>query len=315
MDPDRVMGGQDPSRCDDALIAELADRQHGRVARRQLRALGLGDDAIDHRIACGRLHVVHPGVYAVGYRRPTDAARWAAAVLAAGDGAVLSHRSAAALWGLRPSAHVEVTVPGDRRPSGFIVHRSALPADEVTVRAGIPVTTVPRTLLDLAAVVRLDEARRAVDAAERLGLTDALSLADIVDRYPGRRGIRTLREIVADGRIGLDVTRSVLEDRFLRLVEEAGLPRPRVNATVTAGGRTFECDCVWERERVVVELDGHHWHRTAQAFERDRERDRVLGAAGWSVARVTWRQLDLGATAVIADVRALVASRWRSAAS
>ena len=180
----------------DRLIAELAGRQHGMVGRAQLLALGVGRGAIDHRLACGRLHLVHPGVYAVGHRVVSTEGRWMAAVLASGRTAVLSHRSAGARWGLRSNTRprIEVTVPRRRyaRP-GIQPHVAQLPADEITVVEGIPVTTPPRTLLDLAAVLAPHTLRRAVDEAEMLRLSDSLSLADLVARHPRRRGVGNLR--------------------------------------------------------------------------------------------------------------------------
>ena len=193
----------------DRVIADLAERQHGIVARLQLLALGVGRGAIDHRLACGRLHLVHPGVYAVGHRVLSKAAWWMAAVLASGDGAVLSHRAAGARWGLRQSSgqRIEVTVPRRRysRP-GIQPHVAQLPADEVTVVEGIPVTTPPRTLLDLAAVLPLHALRRSVNEAEVLRLSDPLSLADLLARHPRRSGVADLRRIVEEGHIGATIT-------------------------------------------------------------------------------------------------------------
>jgi hypothetical protein len=309
MEIDRLIRGGSPSRRADELIAALADAQHGRVARRQLLALGIGPDAIDHRVAKRRLHVTHPGVYAVGHRVATREARWMSAVLAAGADAVLSHRAAAALWGLRQSDRVEVIVPNDRRPSGFGVHRTALPPDEVTVRSGIPVTTVARTLVDLAAKVPKHQLRKAVDEAERLRLTGPLSLADVISRYPGKRGIRAIRAILAEGGIGLHITRSEFEDRFRGFIEQSGLPRPDPNGFVAAGGRVFECDAVWSEQQLIVELDSRGFHDTRAAFERDRERDRILSAAGWLVVRVTWRQLHLDRSGVQRDLATLLRRR------
>src|SRR3954469_24186100 len=157
---DPVIGGERRTRPADALIAALADRQHGVVARRQLVALGLSARAIEHRLERGRLHLLHRGVYAVGHRVLSQRGWWMAAVLAAGPGAVLSHRSAAALWGIRPTARarIEVTTPKrlHSRP-GLHAHCAVLPPDEMTTYQGIPVTTAPRTLLDLAAVIPSNE--------------------------------------------------------------------------------------------------------------------------------------------------------------
>ena len=283
---DRARGGKI-----DFLVADLAERQHGVVARQQLLALGLSEGAIEHRLACGRLHPVHRGVYAVGHRVLSQEGRWMAAVLASGAGAVLSHRAAAARWDLRQSARprVEVTVPQYRRPRRGIESRVAcLPADEVTVVRAIQVTTPSRTLLDLATVLPPHALRQAVHEAEVLRLGDALSLADLIARHPRRRGVRALRRIVDEGNLGSTVARSELELRFLAFLADAGLPRPDVNSRIEG----MEVDFAWRPAQLVVELDGFAAHGTRAAFERDRERDRRLQAAGWRVVRVTWRHLN-----------------------
>ncbi len=177
----------------DVVIARLAERQHGVVARRQLLAAGLGREAIAHRIRVGRLYCLYRGVYAAGHRLPSPEARWMAAVLAAGRRAVLSHRSAAALWGIRHwrGANVDVTVPSSRqqRP-GVRWHVTNLAADEITSLAAIPVTTVPRTLLDLAAVLDHRGVERAINEAEVRRYTDPLSLPALLARYPRRTRYR-----------------------------------------------------------------------------------------------------------------------------
>jgi very-short-patch-repair endonuclease len=295
----------------DGRIAALAERQHGVVSRTQLMEIGLGRRAIGYRLACGRLHCVHRGVYAVGHRSLSREGRWMAAVLVAGAGAALSHRPAGAHWGLRPTARaqIEVTSPRQSRSRPRVkVYRSFLPDDEVTRVDGIPVTTVSRTLLDLASVLQPHQLERAMEAAEVRRLSDRLSLDDLLERYPRRRGSGAIRSILVAGRLGATVTRSELEERFLAFVKDAGLPRLEVNGSVEAGGRTFECDCVWRADRLIVELDGHPTHAPAGAFERDRARDRALHAAGWRVVRLTWRQLHDEARAVAADLRALLRS-------
>jgi very-short-patch-repair endonuclease len=234
-----------------------------------------------------------------------------AAALACGRGAVLSHRSAAALWGILPSARgrVEVTVPVWRRAFADIqIHQAQLPPDEVTLVDAIPVTTVPRTLLDLAAVVARRRVERAIEQAEVLRLTDRLSLKDLVARYPRRQGAATVRAILARGRLGATVTRSELEERFLAFVEEAALPRPELNAPMEIGSGWVEVDCLWRTERLVVELDGYGSHGTRAAFERDRARDRLLQATRWRVVRITWWQLHDEPATVAADLRALMGS-------
>jgi very-short-patch-repair endonuclease len=232
-----------------------------------------------------------------------------AAVLASGPGAVLSHRDAAALYGIRPSSRreIEVTVPRRRHPRPGIEPRlAALPADEITTHEGIPVTTVPRTLFDLAAVRGRREVERAFHEAEVRRLYDPLSLADLLARYPRRRGAATVRAILAARDAGAGMTRNDLEEAFLAFLARVGLPRPRVNHPLRVRGRWIEADCVWIEERLVVELDGRGAHATLEAFERDRARDRALAAAGWRVVRVTWRHLHDGADALAADLGALL---------
>ncbi len=291
----------------DLAIAGLAAKQHGVVARTQLTALGLGGRAIHERRQRGRLHDIHRSVYAVGHPKVTQPGRWMAAVLAGGPGAVLSHRTAAALWGVRQQSAgpIDVTVGNKRRPRpGLRFHRTTLPADETTVRNGIPVTTVPRTLLDLASVVAPDRLERAVHEAEVLRLTDRLSLPERMARYPRRPGEPDLRRALA---APLQITRDELEKLFLHLLTQHEIDPPRTNALVTVSTtRTFEVDCLWERERLTIELDGRAAHDTAQAFERDRERDRLLQLAGWRVARFTWRQVTERPGEVAAQTRGLL---------
>lgn len=291
------------------MLARLAERQHGVVARRQLAERGMGRGAIANRIARGRLHIVHRGVYAVGRRSLSMHGRWMAAVLATGPGAVLSHRSAGSLWGILRSSRPVTDVTAVRRRGtrdGIAHHRRCLPSDEVTVRDRIPVTTVPRTLFDLAAVLELSRLERAIEAAEARRLTDSLSVTDLLARHPRRRGVATLRAALAGMCAEPAHTRSELEDLFLEFLDRHSIPKPEVNAGIEAGGRWMECDCVWRSRRVVVELDGHATHRTAAAFERDRARDRALQAAGWRVVRVTWRQLHNDGNRLAADLKGLV---------
>jgi very-short-patch-repair endonuclease len=172
---------------------------------------------------------------------------------------------------------------------------------------GVPVTTVPRTLLDLAAILPQDQLERAVNEAEVRQLGDSLSLLDLVQRYPGRRGSAGVKAILVDLRTGAKATRSELESRFLELARGSGLPPPEVNASLLIRGRLIECDCVWRAERLVVELDGRAAHATTVAFERDRARDRALHVAGWRIVRVTWRQLHEDPEALVMDLHSLLA--------
>jgi very-short-patch-repair endonuclease len=230
-----------------------------------------------------------------------------AAVLAGGPGAVLSHRSAAALWGVLAPGFVDVTVRGQNRLlRGVCFHRSRLPDDETTRVDGIPVTTVPRTLMDLAAILRSSQVERAINEAEIQRLTDPLSLPDLLDRYPARPGTPAIRAILTRLGSGAAITHSELEDRFLTFIADWRLPPPEVNVWLQIHGVWVECDCVWRSRRVIVELDGRATHGTAAAFERDRARDRRLHAAGWRTVRITWQQLQADAQALAGDLRAVL---------
>jgi very-short-patch-repair endonuclease len=269
----------------------------------------MGRRAIGHRIQRRRFHVLYRGVYAVGHRVLSREARWLAAVLALGEGAALSHRSAGAHLGLRPAAAGVPEVTTERRLKSrqrIRVHHGSLPADEVTVVRAIPVTSVPRTLLDLATVLDPRQVERAIEEAEVRRLDDRLSLADLVERYPGRRGTGVIKAILAADRIGSTITRSELEEGFLAFLEARSLPSPEFNVAIQVGGPWIEADCVWRRQRLIVELDGAATHGTSAAYERDRARDRSLHAAGWRVVRVTWRQLHRDADQLAADLRGLL---------
>lgn len=290
----------------DRLIAAVARRQHGVIGREQLLELGLGAGAVDSRIATGRLHVVERGVYAVGHRALTREARWMAAVLASGPGAVLSHRSAGALWGISAEGpSIEVTAErsrGQRR--GIRLHYPPTGADEITTRAGIRVTGVARTLLDLAAVVDERRLRRAFREVEFKRLTDSVRVVDLLERYPRRRGAPAIRAALAVFRPG-EVLKSDLEELFGEFVDRHGLPRPESNVEVAG----FERDCVWREQRLIVELDSRLAHASPLAFEMDRARDRAAVRAGWRVIRVTWRQLHQEPDALATDIRGLLAGR------
>jgi uncharacterized protein DUF559 len=261
---------------------------------------------MDHRVVTGRLHRIHAGVYAVGHARLTQPGRWMAAVLACGEGALLSHRSAAALWGIGtyPGIRIDVTVSdrsGRRRPH-IAVHRprSLLEEDRWEVD-GIPVTSAARTILDLAGVLgpRLE---RAFHEADRLGLLDPRALAALGARASGRRGAGRLRALLAAHHGPSPETRSALEHRFLHLCHRAGLPTPAVNVPVC----DYEVDAVWPRQRLVVELDGYAFHHARNVFEADRVRDAVLQLAGYRVLRVTHSRLMKEPSSVVEAIRTLL---------
>lgn len=200
-----------------------------------------------------------------------------------------------------------MTVPTKSRSRGGIRrHSSALPADEVTTAGGIPVTTVPRTLFDLAAVEPAIAVESALRESEYLRLGDRLSLPDLLDRYPGRRGSRAIRACLARRAEHPGRVRSPLEERFLPFLRRHRLPPPRLNAWISLGDRRFQVDCLWPESRQIVEVDGYESHRTMTAFREDRARDRLLRVAGYGVTRIVWAQLGEEPEAIAADLRVLL---------
>ena len=227
-------------------------------------------------------------MYLVGPLR-TPLTESMAAVLALGDGALLTHYPAAVLWGLRPPAPLpmEVTVidRDARGPDGIKVHRVAgLDPTDAARRDGVPVTSPARTLLDLAATVNTRDLNRAADEARVHRLVTDLSLNEQFQRYPHHRGTAALRQVIQTEPA---LTRSEAERKFLELIRAARLPEPETNARV---GR-WEVDFVWRAERLVVEVDGYAFHSSRSSFERDRRRDADLAAIGIRVMRATWRQI------------------------
>jgi hypothetical protein len=270
----------------DARVAATAARQHGAVGHAQLVDAGLSQTEINGRVAAGWLHREHIGVFAVGHPGLTAHGRWMAAVLAGGGGAVLSHRSAAALWGLGRDGRIpSITLPGTKRrgTAGLEVHAGRLRPDEVLIFDGIPVTSVGRTLLDLGEWLTVPELVAHIDKAtnaRRLGRT---TMPSVITGAKGRRGLKPLRQALLITRPQDVLTRSELERRALRLFRRAGLPRPEVN--VRLHGR--ERDLLWREARLVVELDGRAYHDP----ERDTRRDVDLLARGYTTVRFTWRQV------------------------
>jgi very-short-patch-repair endonuclease len=273
------------------VVARIAGRQHGVISVGQLRELGLDRFWVRRRVESGVLHPVHRAVYAVGRPGLSLRGRYLAGVLAGGPGTVLSYRAGAELWGLRPNStgRVEITVPHGRAgPSGVTVHRTrVLAPQDVTVRDGIPVTSVARTLLDLAAVLRPPDLEVAIDRAERSGLFDLDAVVDVLNRANGRKGAKTLRQVVAAYRISTQ--KSVLEIAFKELI--ASTPRitaPTFNALVQGETGTHEVDVYWPVERLAVQLDGFEFHRTRRDREKDAASDADLELAGERVMRLTW---------------------------
>jgi very-short-patch-repair endonuclease/predicted transcriptional regulator of viral defense system len=286
----------------DRVIAELAERQHGVVAVWQLEARGIAYDAIRYRARTGRLHRIHHGVYAVGYRKLTPHGHRMAAVLAYGPDAVLSHRSAAAQWGIGPGFwKTEVTTPRAKRSrKGTRAHTATLHPEDVAVHNGIPVTSVARTILDLAAQLKDDPLTRLIEDADRAELIDLHALERAISRRPRVAGVVRLKAVLAAYRGPAD-TRSKLERDFRALIAAAGLPEPRYNVLVAG----LTVDVFWPQWKLVVELDGRPYHANPRAFETDRIRDARLQKVDLRVLRVTGQRLDNEPGAVVEDILAL----------
>jgi very-short-patch-repair endonuclease len=276
-------------------VARLADRQHGVVGRRQLLELGMGDETTKRWLRTGRLHRLHREAFAVGHTRINRRGQWLAAVLACDEGALLSHRSAAALWGLiRPrGSTVDVTGRCGRqfRPGrhGIRLHRGRFHEDDRAERAGIPVTAVARTLFDLAEVVDFQQLQRAWEEADRLGLLRLQAVESVCERGYGRHALRPIRPLLTEARAAV-TTRSPLEDRFAEFCREhlADLPAPLTNVSIL----DHEVDAYWPSHRLAVEMDSWEFHSNRAAFEHDRARDAAMQAAGYRVIRLTHRQLE-----------------------
>jgi predicted transcriptional regulator of viral defense system len=298
----------------DVEIAAIAVRQHGVVGLSQLRELGLSARAVQHRAARGRFHRIHRGVYAVGHPKLTGYGHWMAAVLACGPRAVLSHRSTAGLWGVRPDnrrkSDVSVPSPSARTKQAIEIHRSVtLTSDDVTTVEGIPCTTLARTLVDLGDVVNRRAVERAVEQAEVLRLFDLHEAQRAMERAGPRRGTGLLSSVLEDLN-GPTLTASHLEEAFLALCRAAALPTPEVNAWMTlSDGSPIKVDFLWRRERLAVETDGHPFHRTRQSRERDTKRDQLLRLAGFEPVRFTGRQVALEKEWVTRTLLALASRR------
>jgi predicted transcriptional regulator of viral defense system len=276
----------------DRLIAEIADRQHGAIGHAQLLALGLTPRGIRHRVAAGTLHRRYRGAYAVGHPRLSGKGELMVAVLAYAPSGVLSHRSAGAQLGLsRAGRKIHVTASGHagrRAAPGIVLHRvrSVHPAD-VTISDGIPMTTVARTLLDIAEYEGPDEAAHAAQEADRQHLLQVRAVEEVCRRSKGRHGVKPLRQVML-ALTAPDDARTELERRFLRFCRNCGLPEPAPNALVG----DYVVDALWPGAKLIVELDSWAFHRPRAAFEGDRKRDSKLLLEGYRVLRVTSRRLD-----------------------
>jgi predicted transcriptional regulator of viral defense system len=280
-----------------SLAWELAERQHGVVARRQLVALGFTREAIRQRIWKGRLHPLYRGVYAVGRPELTQHGRWMAAILAKGPAAVLSHRSAASLYGIAKqkgnAIHVAVPTPSRRRSSrGITIHRrNELSA---TTRQGVPTTAITDTLIDLATDTTTDQLEQAINEADKRDLIDPEALGEAAEhtRRPGAAKVRRVTRRFSR-------TDSPLEREFLRIAERAGLPPPQTQAHVNG----HRVDFHWPELKLVVETDGLRYHRTAAAQATDRQPDQDHFLAGLTALRFSRVQVKDDAAQVEAVLR------------
>lgn len=274
------------------LIRELAERQHGVVARWQLLEMGLGSRLNQDRVEAGILIPVFQGVFVLGHERVSRQGRWLAAVLASGPGAVLSHGSAMALWGMRGTrGDVEVLRRSGgvyRRRPGIRLHQTrSLPSDQITVELGIPVTTPERALLDMAGRLDAKQQERALVEGDKRGCVRWPKLQRMVAWGRGKKGIGRLRRVAAEVDPRAVESISPMEIDFLALCREFGVPLPQVNVWIEG----FLVDFFWPAERVVVETDSYGHHANRPAFEDDHERTVALTAAGHQVHRATYRML------------------------
>ncbi len=285
----------------ESILAKLGSRAHGLVTRRQLLRAGVSAAEIKHRLESGALIRVHRGVFRVGHRAPSIEARYLAAVMACGSGALLAGRSAAHLFGV-----IKGTAPGPevitatkRRVSGVVTRRCTVEPSERTRWRGIPVTTIPRTLVDLAAVLEPDALARACHEAQVRYRVTPPAVEAVLARRPNSPGARELRRVLW-GEVPVSLSR--LESAFIAGVREAGLPIPHTNRP--AGGRRV--DCRWPEQRLTVELDSYRYHHTRHAWEQDRRREREARARGDEFRRYTWADVSEDPGPMLADLRALL---------
>jgi very-short-patch-repair endonuclease len=281
------------------------------VTRQELLRAGVSTAELEHRLAIGALSSVHRGVYRVGHRAPSLEARYLAAVKACGEGSLLAGRAAAHLFGLlrRSPSLPEVLTPTQRRPRGVITHRArridlqarnggSRLADATRWRA-IPVTTVPRTLVDLAAMLDEEQLARAVHEADVRHHTRPEQIDAVLARRHNWPGARKLRRVIWGE---VPVTLSKLESRFIEQLIDAGVPLPETNRP--AG--KHRVDCRWPEHRLTVELDSYRYHGSRHAWEKDREREREARARGDEFRRYTWRDVEEKPEPMMADLRRLL---------
>lgn len=306
-DQTRPVRGLRAGQLRERRLSDLATEQRGVVTWDQLLAAGFEPAGIRRRLADGRLRAVHRGVYAVGHPHLGRRGRWLAAVHAYGRGALLSHRSAATLWGLDRQSFrlIDVTAPtgrqGINRRDGLFIHRGRLQQEDRAVRAGVPLTSVARTLFDMAEFVSLKHLESAWEEADRLNLLQLSSVEKVCKRGYGRRALKPIRRLLAEAGAAT-ITRSPLENDFAAFCRVHRLPTPSFNTTVLC----YEVDALWPAQRLAVELDGWEFHRHRAAFERDRARDTALQVAGYRTIRITHRRLHSEAPALAREIRTLL---------
>lgn len=288
----------------------LATAQGGVISLDQLREQGLSKKVVNDQGRAGSLHRLHHGVYTVGHRSISRATHLRAALLACGEGAVISHVTAAAFWGLCDEwPHlIDVTVPVEagRKLDGIRCRRCRYPLEEeITSRHGVYCTTVARTLVDLAGIWGTSSLRRAVGRAAFLKRLDVDALDLAIHNAKRRRGMRILSAIAGDWRTSDDSlpdVRSDLEALVFPQLVRMGLPRPETNVRMLLEGEVLEVDFLWAEQRLVVETDGGGTHETPVAFQHDRHRDQLLVAAGYRVMRITWKQMHGDPEGVVARI-------------
>lgn len=296
----------------DLEIAEIANGQHGLVTLTQLEGLGMDRRTVAARVRAGRLHRIYSGVFAVGHPVLSPDAIFLAPVLACGPGAVLSHESAAALWGFwkQRGSQFHVIAPNrrGRSPRGIVAHRDGfLPAADTTSLRGIPCTTTARTLLDQAAHLPPWDLRRSLGEAEAMRLVNHHQLRSQIHRGKGRRGVARFRLLLDEIHPQTRRSKSELERMFLHVCLQLGLPEPEVNVSLRVGSRIFKPDFLWRPQRLILEADSRQFHDTDVAFVDDRRREQQLQLAGWRVSHCTWEQVELEPHSLAEAVRGLLA--------
>ena len=293
----------------DLQVSRLAAAQFGVFTRAQAMHFGATKDMVRHRLTYGRWQRMAPNVFRIAGTAPSWRQALMSACLAWGEGAVVSHRAAAALWHLTgfETDAVELTVPEarQRRKGPGLIHRNALYPPDVTFVESIPVTTPARTLIDVASVASPGAVGEALDDALRRGLVSISRLRwrlDEVGGRGGRRGIGVLRSLL-DERTASSVPQSVFETRLLRLLKRAGLPQPAVQHEIRSHGRLVAIvDCAYPRERLAIEADGYRWHSGRTKWHQDRRRLNELTLMGWRVIHVTWADLSRRPAAVLDSI-------------